>query len=569
MTERKIGVYICHCGGNISDHVDVEKVREAVQGIEGVSVAKTAMFSCSDASQEEMIEDIKEQQLDGLVVASCSPKLHLFTFRGAAKRAGLNPYEYIQVNIREQDSWVHTDDPQGATEKAIGLVRAGIEKAKLTRPLKPTRLETIKKVLIIGAGIAGLRSAVALADLGLHVFLLEREPEAGGWVKNFRRLYPHDRSGKEIIKDLLGKVKSRENITLFTDAEVTEKSGTVGDFQVKISTRGETIALNVGAIIVMTGFDVYQPRAGEFGYGAKGVLTLPEFKEWVESSDGDLRYQGHKIKNIAYVYCVGSRQKASVEGSNTYCSRYCCNAAIHASLLVSEKDPSIHQFHLYRDIRTYGKFELLYEEACQKGSVFIRFNEDDPPQAISQNGHFRITVKDLLTDREELDLTVELIVLVTGMVPRENQELLNILRIPIGKDGFFNEIHPKLRPVETMIDGVYIGGASQGPKNISESAASGLAAGSKTASLVMKGYVELEPLIAFVHTELCTWCGICAEACPYEAFSKTEIQGKEIAKVHGALCKGCGACVPVCPKDALDMEGSTDAQMKAMIEVLL
>ena len=181
MTERKIGVYICHCGGNISDSVDMEKVREAVQDIEGVAVAKTTAFVCSDAAQEEMIEDIKEKQLDGLVVASCSPKLHLYTFRGVAKRAGLNPYEYIQVNIREQDAWVHTDDPKGATEKAIGLVRAGIEKAKLTRPLKPTKLETIKKVLIIGAGIAGLRSAVSLADVGIHVFLLEREPEAGGW----------------------------------------------------------------------------------------------------------------------------------------------------------------------------------------------------------------------------------------------------------------------------------------------------------------------------------------------------------------------------------------------------
>jgi heterodisulfide reductase subunit A len=570
MSGRKIGVYICHCGGNISDHVDVDKVREAVQDVEGVAVVRTMLFSCSDASQDEMIADIKDKGLDGLVVASCSPKLHLYTFRGVAQRAGLNPYQYVQVNVREQDSWAHTDDPRSATDKAIDLVRAGIAKARLTRPLEPIRLETINKVLVVGAGVAGLRASITLADLGLHVFLLEREAEAGGWVRKFGRLYPHDRNGREVVAGLLDQVRVRENITLFTQAELVSRSGAVGDFQVKVQARGEDISLNVGAIIVLTGFDLYAPREGEFGFGAPGILTLDQFKELVESSpDGRLEFQGRRVRNISYIYCVGSRQPAGTDGANTYCSRYCCNAALHASLLVSEKDAAVHQFHLYRDLRSYGKFETLYEDACRRGAVFVRYGDDDPPRVEGRDGAWRVSVKDLLTDGQELEIPADLVVLVNGMVPRENAELAGVLKIPVGKDRFFNEIHPKLRPVETVIDGLYIGGAAQGPKNMSESTASALAAGAKAAALVMKGYVDLEPVIARLDVDRCAWCGKCAPSCPYEAIGRTKVGGKEVAEVRRALCKGCGACVPVCPQEALELESYTDEQMKAMIDALL
>lgn len=568
---RRIGVYICYCGGNISDYVDVEKVREAIASTEGVVVAKTTMFACSDAAQQEIIEDIQENKLDGLVVASCSPKLHLFTFRATAERAGLNPYQYIQVNLREQDSWAHTNDPQGATEKAIKLVAAGIAKAKLTRPLKPYRLETVKRTLIIGAGIAGLRAALALAELGIEVVVVEKEPHVGGWINKFASLYPHYKNGRELISSLLDQLKQKDNITLYTGAEIVEKKGCIGDFDIKIKNGPETITHNVGAIIVATGFENYQPKKGEFGFGEiPAVITLPEFKELVESSreKGTLEYNGRPIKSIAYIYCVGSREPAGEENAHTYCSRFCCNAAIHTALLVNEINNSIHQFHLYRDIRTYGKFETLYEDACRQGSVFIRFAEAEPPQVIPENGRLKIKVKDLLTAGEELELATDLIVLVTGMVPRENSELVNLLKLPIGKDGFFNEIHPKLRPVETVIDGVFIAGTAQGPKNSSESVASSLAAAAKAAALLVKGYVELEPLIAFVDVERCRWCGLCAEACPYEAITKGSLSGREIAEVNRALCKGCGGCVPVCPEDALYLEGYTDDQVKAMIEAM-
>ncbi len=570
MTDRRIGVYICHCGGNISDYVDVEKVREGVVGDKGVVVCKTTMFACSDAAQEEMIEDIKTNNLDGVVIASCSPKLHLFTFRAMAERAGLNPYQYVQVNLREQDSWVHQHDIDRATEKGIRLVRAGIAKCALTAPLTTMRIETIPKVLVIGAGAAGLRAALSLSDMGFSVFVIEREAEVGGWTGKLGSMFPNDRNGSALVNDLFEEARSKDNITIFTSAELKEKSGNVGDFSVVIQiTNQETITLNIGTIIVATGFDSYQPSEGEFGYGQHGVVTLPEFRRQLDQSNGSITYRGRAVTDIAYVYCVGSRQSRDKEHPNLYCSRYCCTAAVHTSLDVHKKDTAAHQFHLYRDMRTYGKYELLYLDALNSGSAFLKYADDDPPTVKLMGDKLRVTVRDQLTQGEEFDIDVDLVVLVTGMVPRENKNLIDILKLPVGMDGFFNEIHPKLRPVETVIDGVFIAGASQGPKTLAESVASSLAAVSKSAALLMKGYVDLEPLIANVDADKCSWCDECTKACPYDAIEKVSKDGKEVAQVIPALCKGGGACVPMCPHDAIDVEGYTDAQIIATIDSLI
>ncbi len=564
MNER-IGVYICYCGGNISDYVDVEKVREMVENEPGVVIAKTVMFACSDAAQQIMIEDIQKEKLDAIVVASCSPKLHLYTFRNVAKRAGLNPYKYIQVNLREQDSWAHTDDPEGATEKAIRLVRAGIAKARFAEALEPLRIETIPAVLVVGAGISGLRAALGLSDIGISVYLVEKSPSPGGWVKELGEIYESGRKGAELINELLEEVKRRDNIALYTEAEVIERKGCVGDFRIKIRLKtGETITVHVGAVIIATGFDVYKPEDGEYGYGSPGVITLPEFKRLLEASNGKIIHQGKEIRSIAYIYCVGSRDP----DGNQYCSRFCCNSAIHTSLLVNEKDPDITQFHIYRDIRTYGKYELMYEAARQRGSIFIRFSEDSPPDVkYSENG-LLIRVKDTLSDNEILEISPDLVVLVTGMVPRNNENLVEIFKLPVGRDGFFNEIHPKLRPVETVMNGIYICGSCQGPKNIPESVASSLLAVTKAGGLLKKGYVELEPTVARIDQEKCEWCEECARSCPYDAIEKVGVEGKEVAKVNEALCKGCGACVPVCQKDAIDVQGYTDIQIRSMIDAL-
>ncbi|MCD6161446.1 MAG: CoB--CoM heterodisulfide reductase iron-sulfur subunit A family protein [candidate division Zixibacteria bacterium] len=567
MSERRIGVYICYCGGNISDYVEVEKVRDAIENEEGVTVAKTTMFACSDAAQQEMIDDINEYKLDGLVVASCSPTLHLFTFRGVAERAKLNSYLYIQVNLREQCSWAHTNLPEQATEKAIYMVKAGIAKARLTQPLEKTRIDTVSKTLVVGAGISGLRAALALSDLGISAFVIEKTDRIGGWIGGFNRMYPHDRRGNELVAELSEEINNRKNIKIFTEAELVKKSGSVGDFDVKIKVKNEQISLNVGSIIVTTGFTLYQPAEGEYAYGTSGVLTLPEYKELIDSCKGELVYQGKPVKDVTYIYCVGSRDQSG-EKAHEYCSRYCCNAAIHASLVSSDLSSELHQFHLFRDIRTYGKYELLYQEARQKGAMFIKFEEEAPPHVEKSNGRFQIQVKDVLTCGEELEIESDLVVLVVAMEPRSNQALNDVLKLPVSLDGFFKEVHPKLRPVETVIDGVFIAGAAQAPRNSAESVTSALAATSKSASLLKKGYVELEPLIAMVNKDACIWCDKCTEACPYSAIEKVSFGEKEVAEINTALCKGCGCCVPVCPKGALYIKGYTDQQVRAMIDAM-
>ena len=359
MSRRRIGVYVCQCGGNISDYVEVDKVVAELQADPDVVVAKTAMFTCSDATQQEIIEDIKEQHLDGIVVASCSPKLHTFTFREVAKRAGLSPYQYTQVNVREQCSWTHTDDCAGATAKATRLVKAGVGRTRLTVPLEPIVVETVPKAVVIGGGIAGLRAALGLAEIGIAAFLVEKEAQLGGWAAGFGEMYPYGKNGRELVAGLIEKVRQNPDITVFTTAEVTGKSGSFGNYRVDIRVdreTGETVTVDAGSIIVATGFDAYPIAEEEFGYGLDGVITLPDFKQLVESSNGTLEYQGKPVKNIVYIYCVGSRQDRDVvDGAHEYCSRYCCTAAVHASLEVAAKPGRIHQYHLHRDIRTDRK----------------------------------------------------------------------------------------------------------------------------------------------------------------------------------------------------------------------
>jgi heterodisulfide reductase subunit A len=573
MSDRRIGVYVCHCGGNISDHVDIDQVIAAVENEPGVVVARQTMFACSDASQQEMQHDIEEQHLDGLVVASCSPKLHVVTFRGVAARAGLNPYEYSQVNVREQASWIHADDAQGTTNKAISLVKAGIARTRLTEPLEPIVVETTQKALVVGGGVAGLRAAIGLADIGLGVFLVEREAELGGWVERFGAMYPTGKNGRQLIAKLIEEVRRRPSIAVFTEAELVSKTGSFGNYQVGIRIGGstaETIALGVGSIVVATGFETYAPEVGEYGYGIDGVVTLPEFKELVDSAPGPLVHRGRRVRNVVYVYCVGSREPADKPSGNAYCSRYCCAATVAASVQLASRDAQVGQYHLYRDMRTYGKYELMYTESRKLGSVYVKFADDAPPSvARDEDGGLIVTVRDLLTGGEELAIPADLVVLVTGMIPRKNEGLVSVLKLPVGGDGFFNEIHPKLRPVETVVDGVYIAGACQGPKNSTEAVASGLAAVTQSAVILKKGFAELDPLVATVHADACTACGECLDACPYGAIEMAIEAGRPVAVISETGCKGCGGCVPLCPENAIDLRGYTDAQITAMIDSLL
>ena len=565
---RLVGVFVCQCGGNISDYVDTEKVRAAVAKDPSVVTTNVQMFACSDAGQQCIVRAIQEQHLDGIVVASCSPKLHTATFRNAAQRAGLNPYAYTQANIREQCSWAHPHDRAAATQKATTIAEAAVAHTVGSRPLEKLRTTTIPHALVVGAGVAGLRAAIALADMGIAVHVVERADAAGGQVARWDRLFPNDRSGPELVRTLLAEVSRRENLVLFTGAELVAKDGHIGDFAVTIRTRdGSRVDLHVGAILVTTGYEPYRPAPGEFGYGTPGVVTLPEYEAMLADGTGPLAVHGRPVRAIAYVYCVGSRQADPATG-RTFCSRYCCSATSFAAIRTARRDPAVRQYHLFRDIRTYGKYETLYENALRDGSVFLRYPDDAPPQVTRSGDRLVVTLRDRLTAGEEVEIPADLVVLVTGMVPRENAALTEVLKLPVGPGGFYHEIHQKLRPVETVVDGVVIAGTAQGPKNVAESVASALAAASKAAGLLLKGYVDLEPLVARVDPAACRWCGACAAACPYGAVEKVPGAGGEVARISPILCKGEGACVPACDAQAVEVEGYTNAQVRSMIEAL-
>jgi len=564
MSDRRIAVYVCQCGGNIAEYVDVDRVIEAVKDSPGVRVARNAMFTCSDASQQEIIEDVTAEQLDGFVVACCSPKLHTFTFRGVAERAGLNPYLCTHINIREQCSWTHTDDPDGATRKAIKLVRAGIARAQLSEALDPIVVNTTPRVAVIGGGVAGMRAAIGLADIGLGVYLIEREAALGGWVGGFGEMFPRRISGRALVERMLEEIGRRPAISVFTNAEVVSKSGTYGNYRVVIGTAESRIEVTVGQIIVATGFDSYEPEAGEFGYGGRGVVTLPEFKRLLDETEGPILHDGKPVGSVAYIYCVGSRG-----GDRAYCSRYCCTAAIHTSLLVADRDPAVRQFHLYRDMRTYGRNELMFNESRKLGSLYLRFADDDPPTVSPNGSGLKVKVHDLLTAGMELTVAADLVVLVTGMVPRQDDGLVATLKLPVGRDGFLNEIHPKLRPVETIVDGVLIAGACQAPKTSAESVASGLAAATQAGAVLKRGVASLDPQVAVVTEAACDGCGDCVAACPFGAIALDGSDRTRLATITAAGCKGCGACTPVCPTGAIDLQGYTDAQVRATIAGLL
>jgi heterodisulfide reductase subunit A len=594
--KQRIGVYICHCGGNISDYVDVEQLNKLIAKENGVIVSKDVMFTCADSNQKEMIQDIQEKKLDAIVVASCSPKLHTHTFRNVAIRAGINQYNYTQVNIREQCSWAHSDMPAQATIKALGLVRAGLNRVSHSEALENIEIKSHRTVAIIGAGVAGMKAAMDLARMGNQVYLIEKDFVVGGRVAQAGKLFMTGADGHQIINNLYNNIKKMTNITLFTGATIEKISGSVGNFTVDVKVfshpnvpfgeveklknnldfnnkqegtpntdqEPQILRLSIGSVLITTGFDFYQPQVNEYGYKQiDNVITLPEFKKLVESCTDKLVYNNEVIRSVTYVYCVGNRQ---TKGENKYCSRHCCTSAIYTSLQVHDKFKGLKAYHLYRDIRTYGKQELLYQQSSKQGDIYIKF-EKEPPVIVQNGKKATVKVKDYLTFKKEITFDSDLVVLVTGMVPRaDSADIAGKFKIPIGSDKFFNEIHPKLRPVETVIKGVYIGGACQGPKNITESVQSALSGGAKINALIKSGTISLEPIVARINPEACLWCGKCADVCEYDTIKPIENNGKLIAEVNISSCKGCGMCAPVCPSDAIEIALYTNNEIESMID---
>lgn len=623
--EEKVGVYICYCGGNISDHVDVEAVRDRAEKIPGVAVARTNMFMCSDPGQELIMEDLKKGRVDRVVVASCAPSLHEMTFRNAISRAGSNPYIYEHANIREQVSWVHHGE--NATDKATVLVEAATAKAGHLKPLEPIRVDAVPHVTVIGGGIAGLRAAIDLADRGIQVTLIEKSPFLGGQLALLDKIAPTRDKAGDLILNLSGLVLNNSSIIVHTCATVEKFEGYVGNFKLGIKRQApesevyqeklkqfstsdkkpgefipfagvyagsiaevtEEFIVDTGVIILATGIKSYTPGQGEYGYGEfKEVVTLSDLiQNMAENKTGGnlLEINGRKIKSIAMIHCVGSRQIPGIHPEdasgnlNEYCSRTCCSATLNAANIIRETYPEIRIFEFYRDIRTYGRGqEELYDQASGNGVVFIRFEADDSPEVMenrySNDYPLLVKARDTLTFGEEVEAPVDLVVLSTGVEPNTVSEIVDMMKLPVGADRFLLEVHPKLRPVELPVSGIFLAGTCQAPMDVGEACNGAAGAAVKAAALLSRSYVELDPFVAEVDIQKCQGTGACVEACLSDGalrLVEMEVDGQKVqrAQVTPAFCTGCGACVAVCPENAIDVNGWTLKQYEAMVDAIV
>jgi heterodisulfide reductase subunit A len=591
----RIGVYVCHCGGNISDVVDVEAVTDQVREDEDVVVARHLPFMCSDEGQGTIERDIEEFGLDRVVVAACTPSLHETTFRRTVARAGLNPYLFQNANIREQVSWAHVHDHAAATDKAYRVVQGAVAKAAALHPLENVRVDAVHRTLVLGGGVAGLRAALDLARWGMPVVLVERSVELGGNVRRLRSTYPTGESGAALVQRLSADVRDEQLIDVRLCSDVVDVSGFVGDFRVTLrandpaSNRSDaTREEEVGAIVVATGFRDYEPAQGEYGFGGPRVVTLAAFQAGLHGADAgsDLASTvglDGPVRSIAFLHCVGSRQVEGVDRPNgelnTYCSRVCCTATLRAAAETRRRFPDVRVVDVYRDLRTYARDqEEVYRAASDAGVLFVRVPEDErarvEPTAPDDPYPLLVRTRDALTFGSELELPVDLVVLATGMKPGGAADFVSMTKTPTGADGFLLEVHPKLRPVESAIPGIFLAGTARAPMDITESTVSASAAAAKVATLLARDQVEMEPFVAKVDPSRCTGTGACVGACPYGAIGLQEVELDDgifetRSYVNPVACKGCGACVAVCPNGAIDVQGWEIAQYLAMVDAIV
>ncbi|HUX47780.1 MAG TPA: NAD(P)-binding protein [Dehalococcoidia bacterium] len=560
--EPRVGVFICHCGINIGGYVNVPEVTEFAETLPNVAYAERNLFTCSQDTQEKIKKAIEEHKLNRVVVASCTPRTHEPMFRETIRETGLNPYLFEMANIRDQCSWVHMHEPEKATEKAKDLVRMAVAKARLIEPLKLVALPVNRRALVIGGGVAGMTSALTLAEQGFEVCLIERSNVLGGVA---RRIY-YNLDGDDVqqfLDELINKVQEHPKIRVYTDTWIVDVHGYVGNFTTEIMRyRGRVVEkIDHGVTIIATGAEEH--KTDEYLYGRDPrVLTQSELEEEIVKKSPDIV----GCDNLVMIQCVGSRND-----ERPYCSRVCCNKAIKNALKLKELKPEMNIYILYRDVRTYGFYEQYYEEARQKGIVFLCYDLENKPRVrqIRKDSQFllRVEVNDPVLG-EDVAIDADILALSVAMVPSpEVSELAMLYKVPVNEDGFFLEAHVKLRPVDFATDGVFVCGLAHAPKSLEESIAQAKAAASRATIVLVKDAVIGEGIVASVDENLCSGCGVCEVVCPYGAIAVDRERG--VSVVNEALCKGCGTCCAACPSGAVQQRGFTREEISAMLGAAL
>jgi len=550
----RVGVFVCRCGINIAGVVDVPSVAEYAKTLPYVEYTSDNLYSCSQDTQETMSQIIKQKNLNRVVVAACTPKTHEPLFQETLINAGLNKYLFEMANIRNQDSWVHKNNPAFATKKAKDLVRMAVSKVTLMEPLKETELEVNQTALVIGGGIAGMAAAKSLANQGYETHIIERGAQLGGQALNLYQTV----TGEDIQKNLGGMIKevqSNKSIHVHLDTAISNVDGFVGNFETTLSSNGQEANLEHGVAVIATGASPFKPD--EYSYGKDPrILTSLELDRKFMDKDPGLK----KINTAVFIQCVGSR-----EPERPYCSRVCCTHSVDNALQLKKLNPAMNVFVLHRDIRTYSEREYIYREAREAGVIFVRYSLDGKPEVILKKGRLLVNIMDPILGRP-LEIETDLLTLATAVIPNRDDQLANFFKVSLNDDGFFVERHAKLGPVEFATDGVFLCGLAHYPKPIDESIAQGRAAASRAITLLAQKTIHTSGNIAETDPAMCSQCGVCVSVCPYSAPSFAEEgpwTGK--AQINPVLCKGCGLCVASCRSGAIHLKGFDNDQIFSQI----
>jgi heterodisulfide reductase subunit A len=557
--EPKVGVFVCHCGANIGRTVNVPSVVDYASKLDNVVHAQESLFACSTENAQDISDAIREHGLNRVVIAACTPRTHEPLFRDTVREGGINQYFFDMANIREHCSWVHSREKEDATEKAMDIVRMSVARTALLEPLQELDLPINKAALVIGGGVAGMTSALNMADQGFEVYLVEKEADLGGMA---RRLH-YTLEGVDVqafLTDMTRKVYRHPSIHVSTSATMLEVSGYVGNFKTRIKTEGRIKDINHGAVIIATGAQEYKPT--EYLYGDNDrVMTLLELEDHISKKEEAVV----NAQSIAVIQCVGCRNT-----ERNYCSRVCCTQAIKNALKLKEANAGKDIYIIFRDMRTYGFNEDYYRAAADKGVMFIRYEPDAPPQVkAAEEGDrkfLKVTIKDPILG-QQLELDADHVALAAAVVPSATgTELSRLFKVPLNPDGFFQEAHVKLRPVDFAADGVFLCGMAHYPKHLSESVSQAYGAAGRAINVLSRDSVTATGAICDVEENNCVACGACISCCAYDAIDFYETARGRKARVNPILCKGDGLCNAKCPTQAIYLKHYTDEEIFRQID---